>query len=237
MSGRLFSVQSVPLGCEHSLATGPMPCGLNVDMERARFARRGAAERMNSRGEWETDFAPPAEAPLERVLVWEDERWHPALSLASTLAGIGPGKLCRLPGETDRYGREAVLGTRGEEGLTPAPWLRRARPHDPLSGPELQQEILPIFPRFPTAAGWSRSIRAGKSWWPFWLTTGARCRRGPTRTARPYAERRSAPVCRGLAEGARSFRGVRRWRSRSRPRMRGGNLGSSRKTGVPRAAA
>ena len=53
VSRSLFSAQRVPLGVEHSLATGPKPCGLWVDAERARFVRRPIVEILNSREEWE----------------------------------------------------------------------------------------------------------------------------------------------------------------------------------------
>ena len=53
LSRSLFSTQKVPLGAEHSLATGPKPCGLWVDAERARFVRRPIMEILNSAGEWE----------------------------------------------------------------------------------------------------------------------------------------------------------------------------------------
>src|SRR5690348_2909461 len=49
----LFSVQRVPLGVEHSLETGPRPCGFWVTDERARFVRRGVTEMLNSRNDWE----------------------------------------------------------------------------------------------------------------------------------------------------------------------------------------
>ena len=49
----LFCVQRVPLGVEHSLETGPRPCGLWVTDERARFVRRGMIEMLNFREEWE----------------------------------------------------------------------------------------------------------------------------------------------------------------------------------------
>ena len=53
LSHSLFSIQRVPLGVEHSLATGAKPCGLWVDAERARFARRPITEMLNSECEWE----------------------------------------------------------------------------------------------------------------------------------------------------------------------------------------
>src|ERR1051325_5392519 len=55
----LFSVQQVPLGVEHSLETGPRPCGLWVTDERARFVRRGVTEMLNSGDQWEPK--PPSE--------------------------------------------------------------------------------------------------------------------------------------------------------------------------------
>src|SRR6202040_1268596 len=56
----LFSVQRVPLGVEHSLGTGPRPCGFWVTDERARFVRRGMIEMLNSREKWEAK--PTAES-------------------------------------------------------------------------------------------------------------------------------------------------------------------------------
>src|SRR5437762_7321465 len=43
----LFRVQRVPLGVEHSLESGPRPCGFWVTDERARFVRRGMIEMLN----------------------------------------------------------------------------------------------------------------------------------------------------------------------------------------------
>ena len=53
LSHSLFSPQPVAIGAEHSLETGPRPCGLWVDDERARFVRRPALEILNSHEEWE----------------------------------------------------------------------------------------------------------------------------------------------------------------------------------------
>ncbi len=57
LSHSLFSTQQVPLGVEHSLATGPRPCGFWVDAERARFVRRPITEMLNSANEWEPKTA------------------------------------------------------------------------------------------------------------------------------------------------------------------------------------
>jgi len=123
-SRRLFSPQDVPLGVEHSRATGPMPCGLGVDAERARFIRRAAAEMQNLHGEWQAASAR-GDAPLGEARIFHDGKWRPALSIARTLDEIGFGQLCRLDVPNQRrYGRELILGTQREGMLLVAPWLR-----------------------------------------------------------------------------------------------------------------
>ena len=57
LSRSLFSTQQVPIGAEHSLSTGPKPCGFWVDAERARFVRRPIIEILNSRGRMGTEAA------------------------------------------------------------------------------------------------------------------------------------------------------------------------------------
>lgn len=145
---RLFSLHHIPLGVEHSLETGPMPCGLEVDMERARFARRGVVEMLNSEGAWEARPPAATEAPLGSSLIRHGERWVAALSVASTLDGIGLGNLCKLPteGREKRYGRELVLGTRRDGRLALAPALKRllARPY--IEGDSLDAELIAKLP-------------------------------------------------------------------------------------------
>jgi hypothetical protein len=109
LSRALFSVQHVPLGVEHSLATGAMPCGLWVDAERARFARRPITEILNSRNEWEPR-GREVEASLGEIFVREKERWAPALRSARILDQFRIGNLCRLR-EKKIYGREIALAT------------------------------------------------------------------------------------------------------------------------------
>jgi hypothetical protein len=121
----LFSVQRVPLGVEHSLESGPRPCGLWVTDERARFVRRGMIEMLNSREEWEAK--PPAESvTLGCAFVRENDRWRRALTMPRMLDGLGTGNLCRLR-EQHRYGRELPVGTvlaSGKAAL--AKWLKKA---------------------------------------------------------------------------------------------------------------
>src|SRR5206468_4167882 len=120
----LFSVQRVPLGVEHSLESGPRPCGLWVTDERARFVRRGMIEMLNFLEEWEAK--PAAESVIfGRAFVRENDRWQRALTVPRMLDGVGMGNLCRLR-EQNHYGRELPVATvlaSGEAAL--AEWLKR----------------------------------------------------------------------------------------------------------------
>ncbi|PYK10221.1 MAG: DEAD/DEAH box helicase [Verrucomicrobia bacterium] len=131
----LFSVQRVPLGVEHSLETGPRPCGLWVTDERARFVRRGMIEMLNSREEWEAK--PAAETvTLGRAFVRENNRWRRALTVPRMLDGIGTGNLCRLR-EQNHYGRELPVATvlaSGEAALVK--WLRKEITKKPAKNAE-----------------------------------------------------------------------------------------------------
>ena len=120
----LFSVQRVPLGVEHSLESGPRPCGLWVTDERARFVRRGMIEMLNFLEEWEAKPAAKS-VTLGRAFVRENDRWRRALTVPRMLDGVGMGNLCRLR-EQNHYGRELPVATvlaSGEVALVK--WLRR----------------------------------------------------------------------------------------------------------------
>ncbi len=142
LSRSLFSVQNVPLGVEHSLATGPMPCGLWVDAERARFVRRPIREILNSRQQWEPAAAAPQEASLGELLIRERERWVPALRLPQTLDRFKIGNLCRLR-ERKIYGREVPIATAtaDEEILQPVKWLRRHLRQKQMKAEELFEQV------------------------------------------------------------------------------------------------
>ena len=144
LSQSLFSTQKVPLGTEHSLSTGPRPCGLWVDAERARFVRRPVIEIFNSAGEWEPKGSLE-EVSLGDLLVKENERWVPALTVPRMLDGRGFGNLCKLR-EKGIYGREIPLATRNAAGaVTPVKWLRKR-----LAGgtTDLQRDLQPRIPEF-----------------------------------------------------------------------------------------
>jgi hypothetical protein len=138
----LFSIPRVPLGVEHSLETGPRPCGFWVTDERARFVRRGVTEMLNSRDEWEPK-SPAATVKLGETLVRHEEKWRRALILPRTLEGIGIGNLCRLR-EQGVYGRElAIAGIlpSGEIGL--GKWLKKATGERVVSRSHFDEKILP----------------------------------------------------------------------------------------------
>ncbi|PYJ86068.1 MAG: hypothetical protein DME70_08685, partial [Verrucomicrobia bacterium] len=125
LSRSLFSTQNVPIGAEHSLATGAKPCGFWVDAERARFVRRPITEILNSAGEWEPKAATAQNVSLGQLFVRENEAWVRALTLPRMLDGRGFGNLCKL---RDRgiYGREIPLATIAEDdAITPVKWLRK----------------------------------------------------------------------------------------------------------------
>ncbi|MDQ6626780.1 MAG: DEAD/DEAH box helicase [Verrucomicrobiota bacterium] len=125
LSHSLFSTQKVPLGAEHSLATGPRPCRLWADAERARFVRRPITEMLNSKGEWEPRKGEPQKCSLGELFVYESERWKRALTLPRMLDGRGFGNLCRLR-EQGIYGREIPIATIApDESVQPVKWLRK----------------------------------------------------------------------------------------------------------------
>ena len=142
---RLFTAHEVPLGIEHSQATGPMPCGLSIDMERARLFRRGILEMLNSHGKWEPKPAQQMQRPLGECFVRRLDQWRPALAVSKSLHGIGTGNLCKLPTEHGpRYGRDLPLGKRrGSDTLVLAPQIRRALKVDRVTGDDFQRSVLP----------------------------------------------------------------------------------------------
>ena len=125
LSRSLFSTQNVPIGSEHSLATGEKPCGLWVDAERARFVRRPITEMLNSAGEWEPKPASAENVSLGRLFVRENHSWVRALAVPRMLDGRGFGNLCKLR-EQGIYGREIPLATVvGDDAIAPVKWLRK----------------------------------------------------------------------------------------------------------------
>jgi superfamily II DNA/RNA helicase len=125
LSRSLYSVQQVPIGSEHSLASGEKPCGLWVDAERARFVRRPITEMLNSAGEWEPKPSVPGKVSLGQLFVRENDAWVRALALPRMLDGRGFGNLCKLR-DKGIYGREIPLATiKADDTIAPVKWLRK----------------------------------------------------------------------------------------------------------------
>src|SRR3954452_2823371 len=162
LSHSLFSVQKIPLGVEHSLATGPRPCGLWVDAERARFVHRPVTEILNSRGEWEPKTGL-VNVSLGQLLVREDDRWLPALHLPRMLDGRGFGNLCKLRTNSS-YGREIPLATTTEEEtLVLVKWLRKLVGVKALSQIHFEERILPRLSEFTGGAEISELVLRGNT--------------------------------------------------------------------------
>ncbi len=118
LGSRLFSAQTVPLGLEESLASGPMACGIAIDGQRVRHARSTVVRMRGFSGAWEPR---PAEETVPLAEAWTrvDGGWRPALAVADVAGRFGRGRLCLLlRGKERRYGREAPLAqaARGEPG-------------------------------------------------------------------------------------------------------------------------
>jgi len=124
LSHSLFSTQKVPIGAEHSLSTGPKPCGFWVDAERARFVRRPIIEILNSAGEWEPK-PKIGNVSLGQLFVRENDAWMRALTVPRMLDGRGFGNLCKLR-DKGVYGREIPLAiVAGDDAIAPVKWLRK----------------------------------------------------------------------------------------------------------------
>jgi hypothetical protein len=145
LSHSLFSTQKVPIGAEHSIATGPKPCGFWVDAERARFVRRPVVEILNSSGEWQPKTKPGA-ASLGHLFLRENDAWVPALAVPRMLDGRGFGNLCKLR-DKGIYGREIPLATMtGEDAIAPVKWLRKQLNQKFLTKAIFDETVLALLP-------------------------------------------------------------------------------------------
>jgi hypothetical protein len=146
LSRSLFSTQNVPIGSEHSLATGEKPCGLWVDAERARFVRRPIVEMLNSAGAWEPKPAGTENVSLGQVFVRENDSWMRALTLPRMLDGRGFGNLCKLR-HKGIYGREIPLATIVEDdAIAPVKWLRKKLAQKFLVKALFDELVPPLLP-------------------------------------------------------------------------------------------
>ena len=163
LSRSLFSLQNVPLGVEHSLSTGPMPCGLWVDAERARFVRRPIVEILNSRGEWDPG-GEQVEASLGETFLLQGERWIPALRNAKTLDRFPVGNLCRLR-EKRIYGREIPLAKSapGKDQLQVVKPLRKKLGARFIAEKDLLAKVETLAPEWTGGGVFDRAVRRGNT--------------------------------------------------------------------------
>lgn len=161
LSRSLFSTQRVPLGVENSLTTGPRPCGLWVDAERARFVRRPIVEILNSREEWEPR-GETVETSLGEALMREGERWIPPLRLPKTLDRFLLGNLCRLR-EKKIYGRELPLATAapGQADLQLVKPLRKTMNAKSLPEADLLARVSELLPQWSGGGVADEFVRRG----------------------------------------------------------------------------
>jgi hypothetical protein len=161
LSRSLFSVQDVPIGVEHSLASGPMPCGLWVDAERARFVRRPTIEILNSRNEWESQ-GEQVEASLGEILLRDGQRWIPALRRAKMLDRFRIGNLCRLR-DKGIYGREILLATSapGKSDLQIVKPLRKKLGTRFITELELQAKAGELMPQWSGGGSLHEIVKRG----------------------------------------------------------------------------
>ncbi|MEY2560627.1 MAG: ATP-dependent helicase [Verrucomicrobiota bacterium] len=146
LSRSLFSTQNVPIGSEHSLATGEKPCGLWVDAERARFVRRPITEILNSENEWEPKPAAAQDVSLGQLFIRDNDAWVRALTLPRMLDCRGFGNLCKLRAQ-GIYGREIPLATvAGDDLLAPVKWLRKKWEQKFLTKALFDELVLPLIP-------------------------------------------------------------------------------------------
>jgi superfamily II DNA/RNA helicase len=163
LNQRLFSATPPPIGFERSLINRDAPCGLHVDAERARYIKRGVEQIWTPANRWESGANPRQTATLSNTLIWSpyaskqvkdtgtsqssmhpSGRWIPAESVASVIAPLGKGTLCKLPGSKKRYGKEIHLGSRlGDGSFQLAKRLQSLLGKTIVTHDQLTSEVLP----------------------------------------------------------------------------------------------
>jgi superfamily II DNA/RNA helicase len=154
LSRRLFSTRTLTLGVEGFYSGAVRPCGLRIDGERGRFVRRRQEKMQNSRARWQILPAPTATTLGSLWVLTQRDRWRPALTVASSLSGIGFGNICKIRTGERRfeYGREVPVAVISEKGWHAAKWLRkRFRQKYPLIGVDrilaqgdFERQLLPL---------------------------------------------------------------------------------------------
>jgi len=133
LTERLFQDERISLGLEAFLKNREKNELLQRALGEQKDAVRTVTEFLNTEGLWERRRAP-VKAALGDILIFEQEAWVPALSVARTLKVAGEGNVCLLEkGREKLYGRELPLATWSQEGdkkdVVLTKWLRRKLNH------------------------------------------------------------------------------------------------------------
>ena len=153
LSHSLFSTQKVPLGVEHSLATGPRPVRLVGGCGARALVRRPVTEMLNSAGEWEPSGADASNGSLGDLLVRESDRWVPRARLCRAClmaAALAISASCARKGSTAgrfRWRRSPV--TASHAGEMAAQTLLALAAEVPIASPGdgAQRAAATIYPR------------------------------------------------------------------------------------------
>ena len=134
VQSRLFTTRPITLGVENALDHPNVPCGLQVDADRARHVRKQDGEILNSRGEWERnprrEDVPMREIRmcLTKAVEGKIMELQPFLSQPESLGDQGPGVLSIIDRTAPEpiYGRVSTVAERNEKGkLLMQRWVRR----------------------------------------------------------------------------------------------------------------
>lgn len=128
LTERLFSEQSVSLGLERFIAGKEKNRLVQPHVREAR-QERTIQEFKNAEGVWERKRAA-VKAPLGSILLYQNDKWVPALSIDKTLRVPGEGQVCLIADlPAKKYGREIPLATwatdEDKKDIVLTKWLRK----------------------------------------------------------------------------------------------------------------
>mgnify|MGYP002629852048 CR=1 FL=1 len=128
LTERLFSEQAVSLGLERFISRKEKNRSVQPHVRDAR-QERTIEEFKNAEGVWERKRAA-VKAPLGSILIFQNDKWVPALSIDKTLRVPGEGQVCLIADRpAKKYGREIPLATWAKEvdkkDIVLTKWLRK----------------------------------------------------------------------------------------------------------------
>jgi hypothetical protein len=109
-------------------------------------------EILASNLEWQPmTSARKISTPLAEVKALHQDRWKPALRVASIVEPLGPGRLCKLTGNdrSFRYGKEvSVANIRPDGSWVPLPWVQKSlglRKDETFLESEFRESVIPLM--------------------------------------------------------------------------------------------